>query len=421
MVSSLLVDALTNPTVLVSDLYKSRDRTRSFPVQVSKYFSDIFATQDAFNEISVLDLQHPPESFKPHALVRFDSMVQDTSCPPEIYLSQSPKGECGGWGISSPEEGEQDSVDYSLLQECTVVWATSIPGRSRWLDGEASSSDQSAIKSVQSHKYPLPSTAHIGAQVKIYEPQLAESLRTTDLYSFVGVLTSEPRPASLDSTEHVPVPTIHVLFARPIPSTLVPRSFPDQSLLPDLEVAREKLVSWIADEGLSGDRLAAEFVLLSIIHKVQSRSPPLLPLSLTLSGYSHASNPTPKLVDVLSHLVPLCTVLPLSLDAINSTSFFPESKDEDLHSGRLQLPKGSLCMVSELPLNEGTVSERGLLNLKQVQDMINHQTLDYVFPFSRYSFETDINFIVLAAGKRSAFFTVRHLLPRILTLIHGEL
>ncbi|EAU88420.2 hypothetical protein CC1G_05186 [Coprinopsis cinerea okayama7 len=236
----------------------------------------------------------------------------------------------------------------------------------------ASQVQRRAIKSVQSHKYPLPSTAHIGAQVKIYEPQLAESLRTTDL-----------RPASLDSTEHVPVPTIHVLFARPIPSTLVPRSFPDQSLLPDLEVAREKLVSWIADEGLSGDRLAAD----------------------------HASNPTPKLVDVLSHLVPLCTVLPLSLDAINSTSFFPESKDEDLHSGRLQLPKGSLCMVSELPLNEGTVSERGLLNLKQVQDMINHQTLDYVFPFSRYSFETDINFIVLAAGKRSAFFTTHLQVP----------
>lgn len=36
------------------------------------------------------------------------------------------------------------------------------------------------------------------------------------------------------------------------------------------------------------------------------------------------------------------------------------------------------------------------------------QTLDYVFPFSRFSFETDINFIVLASGRKSAFFKVRY-------------
>jgi Mini-chromosome maintenance replisome factor len=87
-----------------------------------------------------------------------------------------------------------------------------------------------------------------------------------------------------------------------------------------------------------------------------SRSPPLLPLSLALSGFNLEVQP---LVDVVSQLVPLCTTLPLSLHNVNNTGFYPESKDEDLHSGWLQLPKGSLCIVSELALTEGTISERG--------------------------------------------------------------
>lgn len=51
--------------------------------------------------------------------------------------------------------------------------------------------------------------------------------------------------------------------------------------------------------------------------------------------------------------------MPLSLQNLNSTAFVPESKDEDLHSGWLQLPKGSVCVVSELELEEGTIAEKG--------------------------------------------------------------
>lgn len=35
-----------------------------------------------------------------------------------------------------------------------------------------------------------------------------------------------------------------------------------------------------------------------------------------------------------------------------------------------------------------------------------NQTLDYVFPFSQFSFDTDIVFIILTAGKKSPFFKV---------------
>lgn len=52
--------------------------------------------------------------------------------------------------------------------------------------------------------------------------------------------------------------------------------------------------------------------------------------------------------------------LPLSLDTLNKSSFAPESKDEDLHSGVLQLPQRAMLLVTEAGLQEGKLVERGL-------------------------------------------------------------
>jgi hypothetical protein len=100
----------------------------------------------------------------------------------------------------------------------------------------------------------------------------------------------------------------------------------------------------------------------------QSRSPPILPPSLTLSRFpSLTPDPDPKttaatpgLSHVLSHILPSLTTLPLSLHILNTTSFAPESKNEDLYSGWLQLPPGSVCVVTEGGVTEGGVFERGL-------------------------------------------------------------
>lgn len=229
--------------------------------------------------------------------------------------------------------------------------------------------------------------------IQIYDTALSETLRTTDLHSFVGILAFEPYVlptlcvilhlqaghrwhSQSENVAPVLVPTIHVLFSRKIPSTVVPRAFPEQ-FESSVDDVRENLISWIADEGLSGDKLAAEFVLLSLISKVcvslsvcsvfvlntvhfrQSRTPPILPLSLDLAGFGSSESGNPRLPYVLSHLVPMLAVVPLSLNVVNSTPFVPESKEEDLHSGWLQLPKGSTCVVSELSLEEGTISSKG--------------------------------------------------------------
>lgn len=89
----------------------------------------------------------------------------------------------------------------------------------------------------------------------------------------------------------------------------------------------------------------------------------MLPPSLTISDFPPPTTNAivvPSLVHVLSHIVPTLSMLPLSLSVLNTNTFAPESKDETLTSGWLQLPKGSVCVISEAGVTEGAVSEKGL-------------------------------------------------------------
>lgn len=88
----------------------------------------------------------------------------------------------------------------------------------------------------------------------------------------------------------------------------------------------------------------------------------MLPPSLTVSNFpllTSDSSVTPSLIHVLSHILPTLSMLPLSLSVLNTTAFAPESKDETLSSGWLQLPKGSVCVITEGGVTEGVVSEHG--------------------------------------------------------------
>ncbi|KAG6889789.1 hypothetical protein C0992_004207 [Termitomyces sp. T32_za158] len=401
MVSSLLADALADPTAVLNDVFDGD--LDAFPAAVAAQFSAIFATPDALTEIPYLN---DPNEHKDRALVRFRAMIQDTSPSPEMYLARRTGARCGGWGLSDP--ASLAAIDYADLRECTVLWAVSVPGESPWCASAVENVDTPQKHVAHTpplpHKFPVPGMRHLGVQIKVYtRDRVADAFGSTDIHTFVGILTSEPLSNSLELDTPVLVPTLHVLFSQPVPPTIVPRVYPSMSHSKEI---RDELIAWIADTSLAGDLDAAEWVLLSIISRVQSRIPPILPLSLTLSRFPSPSGPntTPALLHVLSQVVALLTTLPLSLETINNTPFAPESKDEDLHSGWLQLPRGSACLVTEGGITEGKVVERGLVNLRALQEAISTQRLEYVFPFSCFAFDTDVTFITLAEGKKSAFF-----------------
>jgi hypothetical protein len=112
--------------------------------------------------------------------------------------------------------------------------------------------------------------------------------------------------------------------------------------------------------------------------------------------------------------------LPLSLDLLNTVPFAPESVNEDLHSGYLQLAHGTTMLMTEGGIQEGKLVERGVLNVRAIQEVISAQTLAYKFPFSEFSFPTDIGFVILAQGTKSALFQVRRQ-PSLVVYAHCRL
>ncbi|CAK5279504.1 unnamed protein product [Mycena citricolor] len=407
MVSSVLVDALSDPTKTLVDLFDPTD-SNGFPAKVTSHFANIFASKDAFSEIPSIYSVDPTQQDRP--LVFFRAMVQDNSFSPEMYLAKRNNGECGGWGLGDDASGD---VDYTNLRENTVVWAVNVPGESPWVASECdelatdSSSAHSVISATHPHKFPIQGAPHLGVQAKIYDSACAQQLKSTDIVTLVGLMTMEPCPCGRNRIfgRAAVVPTLHVLFIRPLAPTLIPRSYPFLSIS-NSQPLRQELIEWIGNEGLGGDLDAAEWVLLCIIARVQSRTPPLLPPSLVLSQFPAPNGSTgrPRLARILSNLVPLFLELDLSLDMLNTTAFYPESKNEDLHSGRLQVARGTTYLITESDVSEGAVLDRGLRNIRAVQDAMSTQTLDYVFPFSSFSFNTDLIFIVVSEGKKSAFF-----------------
>jgi len=167
------------------------------------------------------------------------------------------------------------------------------------------------------------------------------------------------------------------------------------------------------------------FIFFPQLPSSQSRNPPILPPSLQLTRFPSPKNgtSTPALCPVLSTLLPLFSVMQLSLESLNNDRFIPESDGEDLSSGYLQIPNGSVMLLTETGIQEGNVVEKGILtliltsstqplvasgmrSLRDVQDVISNQNLRYAFPFSQFSFNTEIGFVLLVEGRRSPFFMV---------------
>lgn len=105
----------------------------------------------------------------------------------------------------------------------------------------------------------------------------------------------------------------------------------------------------------------------------QSRSPPILPLSITISHFpvslpfepnASTNKPetrSPTLSHALAELLPISVQVPLTLSALNAHAFRPTSVDEDLHAGFLQLPAGTVILAAEVGVEEGKLEEKGAL------------------------------------------------------------
>ncbi|KAI7902457.1 putative alanine racemase-domain-containing protein [Cokeromyces recurvatus] len=373
-------------------------------------------------------------------------MIQDTGLGQEMFISAYEKLDKNGVSklhcnryTDEPmdtEFNDQHIIQNEHLCERTLVYCVSPPGENQWSknahnlnsDSLSDGMNQLEIKesnTISTKKYPLPEQAHVSAIVKFYN-DMGESIKVGQLIEVIGIRGQDlQRQQDEEEANHEfesvlnlfsDMPVIHAIAYNNLEEAQSSPLAKYDDIMDQANDIRTQLIDYIAIHALGGDKLAAEFVLLQLLSRITLKNSGLKIGSFTLnvSGFSShkttesdkknsmlaLNNPVTKTVaDVLESLTVHSVNLPLTIDMLNKTRFSPKSVNENLEAGLLQLVDGTVLLVDETVLDEGKLVDLGVRNFQALQNLIQHQTLTYEFPYSQYNFDTDINVLSLSTSK----------------------
>ncbi|KAI8139499.1 putative alanine racemase-domain-containing protein [Fennellomyces sp. T-0311] len=365
-------------------------------------------------------------------------MVQDPQMGQELFVAAYRKPSdgrivCTGYteDLRDTEAGDFDLDDVANhhLAERTVVYCVSPPGETSWAKQLLYGQDISdAMAQLDVHdqqtplpgKYPLPGTKHASAAVKFYGA--ADAVKVGQLIEVIGVLShpqkteaTEADAFGLPTISYAEVPVIHVVTHRTLErADATPFSVKElKDVSAQTHDIRDRLLGYISS-AFGGDRLAAEYVLLLLLSRVTGKVSglkigqfalnvvnfPIVSSSTQPQSKLSPKNLAAKLVfELLESLVHHCVGIPLTIDLLNSTRFMPKSENENLEAGLLQLTDGTTLILDETAMSEGSLGDLGVRNVQVIQELISHQSLTYVFPYSNYVFDTDYSILCLSEGK----------------------
>lgn len=297
--------------------------------------------------------------------------------------------------------------------------------------------------------------------VYLYDTESSSSIRLNDIVEVVGVLSKVPElatPHMMNGTDngttgtggvesmleeevlasHLPtslVPRIHAITTRSSSSSSSVNAIISRSN--EVSVARHRIMG-ILTTILSGDELAAEYVLLQLLARVHMRTggggasggggaaaaavgvPSLnlieAPAATNEASSSSLSNLGNALNAVLQALTPRSMALPLKVDTLNAKPWWPRRHGGTLRlmTGPLQLAPGTQILLDETVMQSGTLNEVGLRNLSAVQSIIKTQCVGYDFEYFSLDQPTDAPVTVLSTGRsllKSSVDTVVPLRP----------
>ncbi|KAF9988484.1 hypothetical protein BGZ65_002970 [Modicella reniformis] len=400
---------------------------------VTDHFQNLFDTREKLLEIPVLDAQSI-NVLPLHSLVRFRCMVQDTELSQEVALFATtsvsqPNGEeklvCHRYS-DGPQEEHSLRSDHTqdLMDLRNSYYCVSVPGESQWvkehewsknnrLDARLQELELQDIKAPQviPERYPFPDADHFAVVFKTHSSDA--SIGVADMVEIIGILGASNRLITGDSFDFHEVsadapliPTVHAILVRKIedhghPGLGLdgrPRQHDLDYYTKEAEVIRKDLIRYIAS-AVHGDQLASELVLLHFLARIYSRPSGTILGKFSLNLRDSSSNPSvyPSLARVMKSVLPKVHTVPLCLQPLNDSFFFPRG-DEALSSGVLQVTRGTSMLFDESVMEEGTLVDKGLKNLRAISNVSLYQTLSYVFPFHNLEFQTDISLLIVSIG-----------------------
>ncbi|POM62085.1 hypothetical protein PHPALM_28796 [Phytophthora palmivora] len=176
----------------------------------------------------------------------------------------------------------------------------------------------------------------------------------------------------------------------------------------DVAAMRKLIIEYLA-QAVSGDMLAAEYLLLGLLSHVYSRADPSTPLgnlSLNLSLDKSLTEQQKEqfiagIQKTLTSLMPMVARVDLSLKELNSTKFMPHKdyEREMLLSGVLQVANGTTMLVNETALTAGQLNDQGVKNIAALQSLIDKMLLPYDFQYYNMDFPQDVAVVTVSEGK----------------------
>jgi|TARA_B110000967_G_scaffold160242_1_gene166073 hypothetical protein len=160
---------------------------------------------------------------------------------------------------------------------------------------------------------------------------------------------------------------------------------------------------------LGGDQLAAEYVLFTLLSRVHTRSDgmPIGKFGITLLGVpdgpAHCGVVASLLSRAVAQIAPAVAHLPLSIASLNARPWAPRKdySTNRLRSGPLQLAPGTVVVLDETQLTQGTLSDVGVRNVRSLVDTTTSQTLEMDFQFHQTRVATDLQFINVSSSSTS--------------------
>lgn len=281
--------------------------------------------------------------------------------------------------------------------------------------------------------FPFPSEERRGQGastaciVKLYDAD-AEALKPCETVEIIGVLCVNPEVADFNTTpmeqswrdaRHPSaslVPRLHALAVRHLPfhHPLLPftstwltearlaNAYQRQLAAPGaLATARNAAVAHLASQ-LGGDLLAAEYVFMLLVSRSFGKhgDKSLGSWSLNIAGFPKSGD-TRGLFEALGELVPRAARVEVTADSLNTKPWRPK-KDfvaNRLVASQLQLAAGTVLLLDEMGMSEGTLVDEGVKALMAIQTLATENLLTCDFMFQDVKLPLEVSSISISARR----------------------
>ncbi|KAG5518039.1 hypothetical protein PMAC_003225 [Pneumocystis sp. 'macacae'] len=411
MVQSVVRKWLDDPLVEIGSIFAEKYRKNESinifsDFNIQQCFLEVFNSDFHFEKIPSLE-KTPNDLLFSGKLVRMTCMIQDTNFGQEISMGAY-KIKDKGWVLSRYDlfTLERTILDLSdptiLLDERHCFYATSIPGESEWLNHDLvkelnSLSLDTSLETYISERFPLKNQKHLAVILKVYAG-METRFHVCDVVEVAGIFEKDVETIQehMTNDQHIvkfQLPIIHVIHMNTINlNKLVTRSL---GTIENGKKAGQIFFSKTSDI-FCNDNLVAEFLLLSLVSSVSSRLSTMVLGSFPVNIRNCLPNMLSKFKEFLSNVLPAFIYEKIDIHTLNNNKFYPLSDGEKLQAGIMQLAKGTVVCFDETNMDEGTLNDTGVRNLRSLNQVILSQVLPFHFSFSEFEIETDLTIIVLS-------------------------